>query len=245
MRKNAPPALARGGSILHAGGQPAYREPRRASLCPCRGCRVLPAPDHAGLPVRSDRPSSEPCPICAGRGRRTPARLCGAAPPFWPDRPSRVCRKPCGRRRWISPWRCASCSISTGRPPLPSPRPSPSDPAQGRERGAFCRSACSEWRLSPQERAAWVWAVQVGGFPPPPRVAGLRADTPSLRLDPRGGGGRARTHGLPFCVPRSLCRASPAAASLRFGGRVLVWLAVQHHGLGEGLGHDSRPSFPR
>ena len=67
-----------------------------------------------------------------------------------------------------------------------SPRPSPSDPARGRERGAFCASASSEWRLSPQEQAAWVWAVQVGGFSTAPRPAGLRADTPSLLRDPKG-----------------------------------------------------------
>ena len=142
-RENAPPALARGESIRHVGAQPAYREPPRASVYLCRGFRALPAPDHAGLPVRSDRPSPEPCPICTGRGRRMMARLCAPAPPLRPGRPSRVRRKPCGRRRWISPWRHASCSVSTGRPPLPSPRPSPSDPAQGRERGAFCGSAFS------------------------------------------------------------------------------------------------------
>ena len=123
------------------GGQPAYREPRRASVYPCRGCRVPPAPDRAGLPVRSDRPSPKLCPICTGRRRRTTARLSAPAPPLRPDRPSRVCRKPCGRRRWIPLWGGSVCIVSTARPPLPSPRPSPSDPARGRERGAFRRSA--------------------------------------------------------------------------------------------------------
>ena len=80
--------------------------------------------------------------VQGGDGERS-ARLCAPAPPLRPDRPSRVCRKPCGRRRWISLWGGAVCIVSTGRPPLPSPRPSPSDPAQGRERGAFCGSASS------------------------------------------------------------------------------------------------------
>ena len=161
------------GSIRHVGAQPAYQEPPRASLCLCRGFRVLPAPDRAGLPVRSDRPPSEPCPICIGSGRRGTARLSAPAPPLRPDRPSRVCRKLCRRRGWISPWGRASCSISTGRPPPTSHRPPPSDPAQGPERGAFFRSASPERRLSPQGRASRVRAVQVGGFSPAPRVAGL------------------------------------------------------------------------
>ena len=172
-RKNAPPALARGESIRHAGGRQ-HTENHVAHLCifveDAASCLRLTAlvyqcvqtallqslvpsvqggtaNDRQGFPRPLLRSGLAGLPECA-------ESLAGVADGYLPGDTLLV----------VSP---------QARPPLPSPRPSPSDPAQGRERGAFCGSACSRWRLSSQERAAWVWAVQVGGFSPAPRPVGL------------------------------------------------------------------------